>query len=217
MLEGEGDRVLQTRGKRCGDLTQASLLSAGGQQDREIDIDRQARLAPALDGDATDDDVGDVAVGEETMQLPGRFELSVHRLPASRRRSATRCSMAWRSSAAPRSRGRACHICTRRSYWARASAMLSVRSSRSLSSRRMAWPRRSRCRWSWTLPRVECMTSAFYGARPRGGARCHLRYPREGSALRTECYGSSAETGIAAARTPSNVSAAGGRRRSTEA
>src|SRR5205814_1721596 len=141
VLEGEGDGVLQTRRKRRGNFTEASLLSAGGQQDREIDIDRQTRLAPALDGDATDDHVGDVALGEETMQLPGRFELAVHRLPASRRRSATRCSMARRSSAAPRSRGRACHISTRRSYWARASATLRVRSSRSLRSRRKAWPR----------------------------------------------------------------------------
>src|SRR5438034_2666215 len=165
VLEGEGDGVLQTRRKRRGNFTEASLFSAGGQQDREIDIDRQTRLAPALDGDAVDDHVGDVALGEETMQLPGRFELAVHRLPASRRRSATRCSMARRSSAAPRSRGRACHVSTRRSYWARASATLRVRSSRSLRSRRMAWPRRSRCRWSWTSRRGECMASAFYRRR----------------------------------------------------
>lgn len=57
MLERKRDGVLQTRRKRRGDLTQASLFSTGWQEDREIDVDGQARLAPALDGDAADDDV----------------------------------------------------------------------------------------------------------------------------------------------------------------
>src|SRR5262249_23233343 len=44
VLEGETHRIFQTRRKRRHDLPEGSLLPPGWQQDREIDVDREARL-----------------------------------------------------------------------------------------------------------------------------------------------------------------------------
>lgn len=75
MLQSKRDGIFDARWKGRDDLAQRNFFSSRSQEECKIDISCEARLTPALDGDPTDDGVGNVASAEEDVKLPGGFKL----------------------------------------------------------------------------------------------------------------------------------------------